>query len=140
MANNAYQSDGEMIQKMQALMTDCCSFICAIGGLIVPAKTRWFLVSFYWNGKDWKYKTKDSLSGDITLPDNDGNLYTVNREKPTAPFESLGLRIDLANTPSKALDDVTLIYQEYSTQMNNAKCNKTFCLKAFNTSFITTLS
>ena len=52
----------------------------------------------------------------------------------------MGLEIDLANTSSNALDDVTLICQEYSTQMNNAKCNKTSCLNAFNTSFMPTLS
>ena len=39
-ANNAYQSGGEMIQKMQALMIDWCGCICATSGLIVPVKTR----------------------------------------------------------------------------------------------------
>ena len=123
-ANNAYQSDGEMIQKMQALMINWCGCIRATGGLIAATKSRWFLVSFFWNGNDWEYETKDSLLGDITLPDKDGNLYTVNREEPTAPFEYLGLRIDLANTSSKALDDVTFECNKFSTQMDNAKCNK----------------
>ena len=129
-----------MIQKMQALMTNWCGCIFATGSLVSPAKTRWFLVFFFWNGSNLEYKTKDSQPGDITLPDRDGNLHTVNREEPTAPFESLGLQIDLVNTSSKALGDVTLIYQEYSTQMNNAKCNNTSCLNAVNTSFMSTLS
>ena len=129
-----------MIQKMQALMIDWCGYVCATGGLIAPAKTGWFMVSFFWNGNKWEYGTKNSLPGDITLPDKDGNLYTVNREEPTAPFESLGLHINLVNTTSKALDDIILICQEYSTQMNKAKCNKTSCLKTFNTSFMSTLS
>ena len=139
-ANNAYTSGVEMIQKMQALMTEWCGCICTTGGLIAPAKTRWFLVSFFWTGANWDYETKDSLPGDITFPDQDGNLYTVSREEPTTAFESLGLEIDLANTSSNALDDVTLICQEYSTQMNNTKCNKTSCLNAFNTSCMPTLS
>ena len=57
-------------------------------------------------------------------------MYTVIREEPTTAFESLSLHIDLANTSSKTLDNVTLMCQEYSTQMNNAKCNKTSCLNA----------
>ena len=117
-----------------------CECIRATGGLIAPAKTRWFLVSFFWTGTDRDYKTKDSLPGDITLPDKDGNLYTVSREEPATAFESLGLEIELANILSNALDDATLICQEYSTQMNNAKCYKISCLNAFNTSFIPTLS
>ena len=114
-----------MIQTMQALMTERCGCICTTGGLIAPAKTRWFLVPFFQNGNDWEYKTKGFLPGDITLPDKDGNLYIVNREEPTTAFQSLGIQIDLTNTSSKALDDVTLICQEYYTQMNNANCNKT---------------
>ena len=45
-ANNAYKSGVEMIQKMQALVTKWFSCIYATGGLIAPAKTRWLLVSF----------------------------------------------------------------------------------------------
>ena len=66
-ANNAYQSFGEMIQEMQALMTDWCDCIPATGGLITPTKTRWFLLSFFWNGNDWESNKKDSLPGYITL-------------------------------------------------------------------------
>ena len=43
-AQNAYQTGTEMIGKMQALMTHWCGCICATGGFIAPAKTRWFLV------------------------------------------------------------------------------------------------
>ena len=107
---------------------------------LLPPKRDGFLYLFLWNGNDWDYKTKDSLPGVITLPDKDGHLYTVNREEPTTVFEPLGLRIDLANTSSKALDDVTDECQKKSNQINNAKCDTTSCLNAFNTSFMLTLS
>ena len=80
-----------MIRKMQALMTDWCGCIRATGGFIASTKTRWFLISFFWNGNDFEYETKDSLPGSITLPDKDGQLYTVNREEPITAFESLSL-------------------------------------------------
>ena len=44
--NNAYKAGAEIIQKMQTLITEWCDCIYATGGLITPAKTRWFLVSF----------------------------------------------------------------------------------------------
>ena len=82
-------------------MTDLCSCIQATcGGFIVPNKTRWFLVSFFWNGTNWDYEAKISLPGDITLPDKDNKLYTVSREESTTAFDSLGLCIDLANISS----------------------------------------
>ena len=67
-------------------------------------------------------------------------MYTVSREEPTKVFESLGVETNLANRSSNALDSTTKICQEYSTQMNNTKCNKTSCLNAFNTLFMSTLS
>ena len=128
-----------MIEKMQALMTDWFGCIRVTGGFIYPAKTHWFLVSFFWNGNDYKYKTKDSLPGLITLADNDGQLSTVSREEPTKAFKSLGLSIDLAGTSTTALDDITEECKEFATQITNAKCDKTSCLNAFHTSFIPTL-
>ena len=80
-----------MIQKMQAHMIDWCGCIRVTDGLIIPAKTRWFLLFLFWNDNDWEYKTKNSLPGDITLPNKDGNIYTFNREELTALVESLGL-------------------------------------------------
>ena len=139
-AKNSYQTGTEMIAKIQALMTDWCGCIRATGGFIAPAKTRWFLVSFFWNGSDYEYKTKDSLPGSITLPDKNGQLYTVNREEPTKAFKSLGLRIDLAGTSTTALDDIIDECKEFATQITNAKCDKTSCLNAFNISFTPTLS
>ena len=123
-ANNAYQTGTEMIGKMQALMTDWCGCIRATGGFIAPTKTRWFLVSFFWNGNDWDYKTKDSLPGAIALPDKDGQPYTVNREEPTTAFESLGLQMDLANTSSKALDDVTDECQNFQPKSTTLSVTK----------------
>ena len=67
-------------------------------------------------------------------------MYTISREEPSEAFELLGLRIDLCGTSPAALVDVTRICQEFSTQMNSAKCNKTSCLNALNTSFMPTLS
>lgn len=80
------------------------------------------------------------MPGDITLPDKDEHMYTVSRQEPSASFESLGLRTNLCGTSDPALEDVTKVSQEFSTQMNNAKCNKTSCLNVFKTSFMPTLS
>ena len=67
-------------------------------------------------------------------------MYTVSREEPPEAYESLGLQIDLCGTSTATLDDNIHICQELSTQIDSAKCNKTSCLNAFNTSLMPTLS
>ena len=86
-----------MIQKMQTLMTEWCGCIRTTGGYIAPAKTRWFLISFFLTGTDWEYETKDSLPGNITTTNQDDNEYTVSMKEPMTAFESLGVPLDLAN-------------------------------------------
>ena len=50
----------------------------------------------FWDGTDWQYHTKDSLPGDIFLPDKNGDFYTVTREEPTSAFVSLGFNNPLS--------------------------------------------
>ena len=50
--------------------------------MLLP-KPGGFLFRFFWTGTDWEYETKDSLPGDITLTNEEGNEYTVSREEPT---------------------------------------------------------
>ena len=94
----------------------------------------------FWTGTDLDYETKDSLPGDITLTNEEGNEYTVSREEPTTAFESLGVPLDLANTSPDAFNAFTKKCHEFDSQMKTAKCNKTSCLNAFNTLFMPTLS
>ena len=60
--NNAYTSGVEMIQKMQVLMTERCGCIQATSGLIAPNKTRWLLVSFFWDGTPTDSTKQKTLS------------------------------------------------------------------------------
>ena len=42
---------------------------------------------------DWANHTKETLPGDISLPDKNGELYTVTRDEPTSAHTSLGIKI-----------------------------------------------
>ena len=76
-------------------------------GLISPKKTGWFLIDFLWDGLDRVYHTKDILPGNIFLPDNNGNLYTVTRDKPIFSHTSLGMKVGLDGGQATELDVVT---------------------------------
>ena len=64
-AEDVNTSGATMIARFQAMMTCWNGGIRATGGLIAPEKTRWFLLSFFWDGLEWQYHTKESLPGDI---------------------------------------------------------------------------
>lgn len=114
--------------------------IRATGELFAPEKTRWFLLSFFWDGTDWQYHTKKSLPGDIFLPDKNSDLYTVTREEPTSAFVFLGFDNPLSGGGSAAGVGISEAAHVFESQMVTAQCDKTSCLNAFNTSFIPSLS
>ena len=77
-------------------------------------------IAFWFNVLDWQYHTKTIISSDITLPDTDGNMYTVSREEPSKAYKSLGLRKYFCCVSTTALDDIIHVCQELLTQLNNA--------------------
>ena len=129
-----------MIARFQAMMTCWNGGIRATGGLIAPEKTRWFLISFFWDGLDWQYHTKGSLPGDIFLPDKNGDLYTVTRDEPTSAHVSLGMLHPLSGGDSDEGVGISEGAHVFASQMGTAQCDKTSCLNAFNTSFMPSLS
>ena len=103
----------------------------------MPEKTRWFLIAFFWDGLDWAYHTKESLSGDIYLPDKNSELYIVTRDEPTSAHTSLGMQFPLNVGQSDEWVVITEGSHLFASQMGTAKCDKTACLNCFNTSFCT---
>ena len=109
-AEDVNTSGATMIARFQAMMTCWNGGIRATGGLIAPEKTRWFLLSFFWDGTDWQYHTKDSLPGDIYLPDINGDLYTVTREEPTSAFVLLSFNNPLSGGDAATGEVLSLIH------------------------------
>ena len=86
---------------------------------------------------DWAYHTKDTIQGDIALPDKDGVLYTITRDKPSSAHTSLEASLTGDQEAKKIV--LTEEFGLFSSQMRVAKCNKTLCLNSFNTSFMPSL-
>ena len=89
---------------------------------------------------DWQYHTKDTLPGDIALPDQNGDLYTVTREEPTSAFVSLDFENPLSGGDAAAGVGISGEAHVFASQMGTAQCDKTSCLNAFNTSFMPSLA
>ena len=117
-----------MIARFQAITTCWNGGIRISGGLIVPEKTQWFWISFYWDGWDLVYHTKDILSGNNTLPDKNGDIYTVTREKPTSAFVSLGFNNPLSGGDAATGEVIWDAANVFEAQMLTSHCDKTSCL------------
>ena len=98
------------------------------------------LILFYWDGLDWVYHTKDTLPGDITLPDKNSDLYTVTRNELTSAHTSLAMELTLSGCQAVQGLKITGRAHLFASQMGAAQCDKTSCLNAFNTSFMPFLS
>ena len=122
------------------MMTCWNGGIRATGGLIAPEKTRWFLLSFFWDGLGWQYHTKDSLPGNIFLPDMNDDLYTVTRDEPTSIHMSLGMLKPLSGGDSDKGVGISEGVHVFASQMGTAQCDKTSCRNEFNTSVMPSLS
>ena len=116
--------------------------ICASGSLIAPHKTFFsFSFSFFfWNGYDWEYHTKDSMPGDITLPDKNGVPYVVTHKEPSSAHKSLSITVTLTGDQSAQEEILKQKCDVFASQIRAAKCDKTSCLNSFNTGFMPSLS
>ena len=139
-ADDVHTTDTTMIAWFQALMTFWSGGIGATGGLIAPEKTRWFLITFFWDGLDWAYHTKEFLLGDISFPDKKDELYTMTRDEPTSAHKLLGMKFALDG--SQVAEGVVIADEShfFASQMETVQWDKTACLNCFNISFMPSLS
>ena len=82
-------SGEEMIDKFQEYMQIWEGGICASGGAICPNKTKWFLIDYVWKCNKFTYRSIDEIPGNISIPDQDGNMMIINREDLSSKKEFL---------------------------------------------------
>ena len=75
------------------------------------------MISF-WDKLNCQYHTKTPLSGNITLPNNDGDLYTVLREKPTSAYTYLGLKLPFSCGTNAAFVEIKDDFHLFATAVN----------------------
>jgi hypothetical protein len=64
----------------------------ATGGAIVPKNRYWYLLDFKWNGNKWKYRSKNSMPGDLDICSVDGQgRVPLRRYEPNHAEETLGV-------------------------------------------------
>ena len=90
-----HETRRQLSTKAQKLTNKWCTMLRMTGGALRPDKCWWFLIMFKWRPDgSWRYANVDESMVDLTMPDHNNNVETVDR------FEShegkMGLGIYLA--------------------------------------------
>jgi hypothetical protein len=85
------ESGESVLKKMKIAVDRWEGGLRATGGTLVPAKSHWYLIDFHWNGRDWAYRTKAEMPGEIRSRDTNGNQVTLDRHEPQVATETLGV-------------------------------------------------
>ena len=92
-------SDTELlVTEMQSMLDHWEGGIRASGGALVPSKSYWFLMSFYWKDNRWHYRKMMSLPGKLTIRDSDGKACALERLDVHEARETLGTWIAMDGT------------------------------------------
>ena len=84
----------EIIDDFQDFMKRWEGRICTSGETICPNKTKWFLNDYVWKGNKFTHRSIDKFPGNISIPDQDGNMMIINKEESSAN-KSLGIQLTL---------------------------------------------
>jgi hypothetical protein len=89
----------ETAAKMQQAGTSWESALRATGGALevegedATIKSHWFLISFEWTGRHWRYCDSDSTPAELVLRDYKGEIKTLKRYEVSHAERTLGVRL-----------------------------------------------
>ena len=94
-AQSVHTRGEDLIADFQAALSRWCGLLWTTGGLIVPCKSKWWLIDFEWNGEDFVYWRQDDMQGDLFVPDLQGNPVEIEQLDVSTVVESLGVWITM---------------------------------------------
>merc|ERR1711983_443439 len=75
------------------------------------------------------------MPGNISIPDQEGNMMTIKREEPSSVNESLAIQLTLTGDQSKQKEVLKEKSELFASQIRARKCDKTTALWTFTNSF-----
>jgi hypothetical protein len=85
---------------MQVILDRWDGVLRATGGGLVPKKSYWYTIDFYWTGSRWAYRDKTDMPGDILITGVDDQRVVLKRYEADEGQETLGVMqaMDGSNT------------------------------------------
>ena len=76
------------------------------------------------------------MPGNISIPDQEGNMMPIKREELSSVNKSLGIQLTLTDDQSKQKDVLKEKSEVFASQIRTRKCDKTTALWTFTNSFL----
>jgi len=83
----------QVSEKMQQSLSTWHGLLRATGGELVPNKCFWYLINFKWVNKQWVYKQKTELWGQLSVRQQQAGKIIIPRLEADEARRTLGVRI-----------------------------------------------
>jgi len=91
----------EVLPEIQRCLDHWHGGLCATGGALVPHKSYWYLIDFYWAGNKWNYSPIQDCPGGIQINKIDSaNRVTLEHLEPEDAGETLGIFLSMTGDNS----------------------------------------
>ena len=105
MGQDASASAEQVAQMMQENVSTWCKSLCHTGGALRPDKCSWCLLACDWNSNgQWKHHTKETLPGDICVPNLQGTPELIERHDPSTATMAVGITQSMDGSMTAQLD------------------------------------
>jgi hypothetical protein len=85
--------DQQVINKLQEAVDLWEHWLKTTCGAIVPEKTAWWLVSFWWSGGEWRYALIDDFPSNLYVDNISGERKKIRRLESHQAYKTLGVFI-----------------------------------------------
>ena len=97
----------------------------ASGGALVPAKSYWYLIDHWWNGKEWKYLTTDQLPAKLKVKEVNGqNKVALERLEASEAKETLGVFLSVDGNNREQIDELQDKAEKFAAQVRTSKSTR----------------
>jgi len=125
-------TENNVVQQMQALVTQWEGTLRATGGALVPEKCFWYLLDYRYIGDKWQLATKAQHHGEITVHNSDGRLLTIPRLETSEACRTLGMKLAPDGNWDEEVNYLISVMTTWQTRMMVLRLNQhdaTFSLR-----------
>ena len=125
----------DLVAPFQQALNQWSGLLRATGGLLVPSKSRWWLVGFYFNGKDLVYDDPNDLDGELCVPDLHGTPVPIQQLHVSDAVESLGIWITADGNQKRQYEELLKKLRAFASQIQTSTCDKNSAMYSYQSSW-----
>ena len=117
-----------LITDMQSILDHWEGGLRATGGALVPTKSYWYLIHFYWLRDKWHYSTIAQTPGSLCISDAERQPVLLDRLEVSEARETLGIYLAIDGNQSAEFDKLRSIATRWADQV---RCGRLTTVEAW---------